>query len=151
LEKGHVFRSETDSEVIVHLIEEEMKGKCFVEAFNKAIGKLEGSYAIVALHEGDRRILGARKESPLVVGISKDGNFISSDVTSFLDETKKVIYLYDGDVVILDIQDVDETTLVTITYKGACMGCSSALTGTLSFIEQGLQDKVDKSIRVSVK
>jgi len=65
-------------------------------------------------------------------------------------EVRPLLHKDGGDVEILDILDEDETTVVSISYKGACMGCGSALTGTLSFIEQGLRDKVDTSIRVSV-
>jgi len=100
--KGHIFRSETDSEVIAHLIEEGMKTKNFVDAFNEMIKKIVGSYAIVAINKDGKEMIGARKDSPLVVGISEDGYFIASDVPSFLDETKKVIYLYDGDVVVVN-------------------------------------------------
>ncbi len=97
---GHVFKSETDSEVISHLIEEGLKQKDFVGAFEDAIKRLKGSYAILAINPSENVILGARKESPLVVGVSSNGNFISSDVTAFLDKTKKVIYLYDGDIIV---------------------------------------------------
>ncbi|MDA3957164.1 iron-sulfur cluster assembly scaffold protein [Oceanispirochaeta sp.] len=66
-------------------------------------------------------------------------------------EIRPLLHKDGGDVVILDIKDQGESTLVSISYKGACMGCGSALTGTLSFIEQGLKDHVDESIRVSVE
>lgn len=67
-------------------------------------------------------------------------------------EVKPLLHKDGGDVEILDIRDGDEgTTIIAITYKGACMSCSSALTGTLNFIENGLRDKVDDSIRVSVE
>lgn len=101
IKKGHVFKSETDSEVIAHLIEEGID-KGFESAFMKAIKKLEGSYAILAISKNENKIIGARKESPLIVGVADDGYFIASDVPSFLEETKKVIYLYDGDVVIVN-------------------------------------------------
>ncbi len=102
ISKGHVLKSETDSEIIAHLIEEEMKQRNFEDAFKKAIEKLKGSYAIVAINKNEKEMMGARKESPLVVGVSEDGYFIASDVPSFLDETKRVIYLYDGDVVVIN-------------------------------------------------
>ncbi|MCD6547696.1 MAG: glutamine--fructose-6-phosphate transaminase (isomerizing) [Nanoarchaeota archaeon] len=102
IKKGHVFKSETDSEVIAHLIEEEMKNKDFVNAFFECLKKLKGSYAIVAIYEKEKKMVAARKESPLVVGVANHGFFISSDVPSFIDETKKVIYLYDGDVVVIN-------------------------------------------------
>lgn len=67
-------------------------------------------------------------------------------------EVKPLLHKDGGDVEILDIRDGDEgTTVIAITYKGACMSCSSALTGTLNFIENGLRDKVDETIRVSVQ
>ncbi len=103
LEKeNHKFKSNTDSEVIAHLIEEEMKNTNFEDAFKNTIEKLKGSFAIVAICNKENKIAAARKESPLVVGISKHGYFISSDVPSFLNETKKVIYLYDNDIIFLD-------------------------------------------------
>ncbi len=100
--KKHIFKSETDSEVISHLIEEEMKDSSFEEAFNKTVKKLKGSFAIVAFHKNHKKLAAARNESPLVVGISEHGNFIASDVPSFLNHTKKVIYLYDNDVVFIN-------------------------------------------------
>jgi len=101
IDKGHAFISETDSEIIAHLIEEESKNNNFLTAFKNAISKIEGSYAILAMKKGENYILGARKDSPLVIGIADHGNFIASDIPSFLEETKKVMYLYEGDIVVV--------------------------------------------------
>ena len=102
-DSGHEFRSETDSEVIAHLIEEGIsRGLSFEQAFKAAISKLEGSYAVLAIKEGEERILAARKGSPLVVGISEHGTFLSSDLPSFLEWTTKVVYLREYDVVVAD-------------------------------------------------
>ena len=96
----HRFTSETDSEVIAHLIEEGVKmGKDFETAFKDAISKLEGSYAILAIMKGENKIMAARKGSPLVVGVGQGETFISSDIVAFLEWTKKVIYLRDYDIV----------------------------------------------------
>ena len=70
--------------------------------------------------------------------------------TYFDGEIRPLLHQDGGDVEILDITDEDGKTMVTISYKGACMGCGSALTGTLNFIEQGLKESVDESIRVTV-
>ena len=70
--------------------------------------------------------------------------------TYFDGEVRPMLHQDGGDVDILDISDVGENTNVTISYKGACMGCVSSLTGTLTFIENGLREKVDDSIRVIV-
>ena len=100
---GHEFRSETDSEVIAHLIEEGIsRGLSFEQAFKDAISKLEGSYAVLAIKEGEEKILAARKGSPLVVGISEHGIFLSSDLPSFLEWTKNVVYLHEYDIVVAD-------------------------------------------------
>jgi len=99
---NHRFESETDSEIIAHLIEEGLKKASFEEAFIKAISRLEGSYAVLAIKAGEKKILAARKNSPLVVGIADHGIFLSSDIPSFLEWTKKVVYLHDYDVVIAD-------------------------------------------------
>ncbi|MFW6144813.1 MAG: glutamine--fructose-6-phosphate aminotransferase, partial [Candidatus Natronoplasma sp.] len=79
IEKGHEFHSETDSEVIVHLIEEKYEGD-FLEAFKKSIQEIEGSYAVVALHRRSNELFVARNESPLVIGVGSDENFVASDV-----------------------------------------------------------------------
>ncbi len=97
LEKGHVFTSETDSEVVAHLIEENMDGS-FRDAFFKAVGMLRGSFAILAIHRGERRIMAVKNESPLIVGLGDGENFIASDIPAFLEYTNKVVVMKDGDV-----------------------------------------------------
>ena len=102
-ENGFSFYSETDTEVIPNLIEFEMRGgKNFEEATIAALRRLEGYYAILALNEDERKIIGARRGSPLVVGIDGKNLFIASDIPAFLEYTKKVMYLHDSDVIILD-------------------------------------------------
>jgi glucosamine--fructose-6-phosphate aminotransferase (isomerizing) len=99
IEKGHKFRSETDSEVIAHLIEENIA--CgFEDACMSAFKRLKGSYAILAIKEGEDKIIGIRKDSPLVVGLAEHGTFFASDIPSFLEWTKNVMYLYNYDIVI---------------------------------------------------
>ncbi len=94
-ERGHRFKSETDTEVIVHLIEEHYKGD-FFRAFEGAIRELKGSYAITAISSLEKdKILVARKESPLLVGIGKKENFVASDAPAFLPYTKNVIIFED--------------------------------------------------------
>lgn len=102
--KEHRFSSETDSEVIAHLIEEELdKGANFEEAFVKALNKCEGSYAVLAIYSKEPdRILMARNESPLTVGLGTNENFVASDIPAILPETKKCIILEDQEYGILD-------------------------------------------------
>jgi glucosamine--fructose-6-phosphate aminotransferase (isomerizing) len=102
LQRGHEFKSETDTEVISHLIEEEMKsGKEFVEAAKIALKKLEGSYALLVMHKDDNKMIAVRKGSPLVLGVSDHGYFAASDIPAFIEHTKKVVYLSDYDFVTL--------------------------------------------------
>ena len=99
--QGHRFTSETDTEIIVHLIEEYYKGS-LAEAVKKAITKLDGSFAVgVFCVEDPDTLLVARKASPLIVGLGKEGNFIASDIPALLSFTKKVIYLKDGELAVL--------------------------------------------------
>ncbi len=97
LENGHDFTSDTDSEVIAHLLEEHYQGD-FKEAFFRVVNELRGSFAIVAVHRGERRLMGVKNESPLVVGIGDHENFVASDIPAFLDYTNRVISLMDGEV-----------------------------------------------------
>ncbi len=99
IKKGHRFTSDTDSEVIAHLLEEYYKSfSSFKDAFLKAISRLKGSFAIVAIHRGERKIMGVKKDSPLVIGIGDHESFVASDIPAFLEYTNRVIILRDGDV-----------------------------------------------------
>lgn len=98
LKEGHSFASETDTEVIVHLIEKFYKGDLRA-AVGKAIQKLEGSFALGAISLGEPgTIVAARKGSPLIIGLADEGNFLASDIPALLPFTNKVIYLKDGEI-----------------------------------------------------
>jgi len=100
IKEGHTFVSDTDTEVISHLIEKYYKDN-LEEAVLMALKELEGSYAIAVVSEGVSKLLVARKDSPLVLGIGDRENFIASDVPAILEYTNRVIYLEDGDLGIL--------------------------------------------------
>ncbi len=96
--KGVKFSSQTDSEVIANLINDNYLGN-LKEAVIKAIKKLQGSYAIAVLCEDEPDlIVGARKESPLVIGIGDNENFLASDIPAFLKYTNRVMFLDDGEI-----------------------------------------------------
>ncbi|MFQ5693342.1 MAG: glutamine--fructose-6-phosphate transaminase (isomerizing) [Nitrospinota bacterium] len=100
---GHRFRSETDTEVVAHLIEENAKaGPNLEEAFRRALRELEGTFALalIALQERDR-ILCAKKESPLVLGLGDACNFIGSDFNAFIEFTKHAVVLDDGEMAVV--------------------------------------------------
>jgi len=105
LNKGHNFASRTDTEVIAHLVEEEMKGDVELgEAILKALRQLEGSYAVAVISPSDpNRIYCARNESPLVLGVSEEGTFCASDVPAMLPYTNRVVYLRNGEFAVLDV------------------------------------------------
>lgn len=106
--KGHVFVSKTDTEVIPHMIEEEMKaGLGFVDSVREAVKKLEGSYAIAAINADEAgRVVCARYESPLIVGIGEDSLCAASDITAILPLTKKAIEVNNGEIVELSEEGV---------------------------------------------
>lgn len=101
LKKGHQFISETDTEVIAHLIEEVSKSKKINEAIFETFKLLRGSNAIAVLDYDSQTIIACRNGSPLVVGLGKNQYFLASDVPAFLKETNKVYFLEDGDAVVL--------------------------------------------------
>ena len=103
LEKGHSFESDTDSEVIAHLIEEELKdAEDFETALRRALLKLKGSFALGVIYAGEPdRLYFVRKESPLVLGIGEGENFAASDVPAFLESTNRVVFLDDGEYAVV--------------------------------------------------
>ena len=100
--EGHSFVSQTDTEVIVHLIERFLENSSLEEAVRRTLSRLEGSFAIgvIASKEPDK-LIGARLGSPLIVGVGKDENFIASDVPAILDSTKDIIFLEERQMVVL--------------------------------------------------
>lgn len=106
--EGHDFLSETDSEVIPHLIEKYYEGS-LEEAVVTALDKLEGSYAIIVLLASESKLIAARKDSPLIIGIGDRENFIASDVPAILDYTDRVIYMEDGDIAVISRNDIKIT------------------------------------------
>ena len=111
--EGHVFRSETDTEVIAHLIEKYLKEDPDIErATRRALTDLTGAYAIGVLWKGDPgRIVGARCQSPLVVGLGEGDFFFASDIPAILSHTRNVLFLNDGEMVVLTREGVHVTTL----------------------------------------
>ncbi len=101
--KGFNFYSETDTEIIPNLIEYEfLRNQDFVQACKKALKKLKGSYAVLILSTYFNGIIASRHESPLVIGVGDNEFFAASDIPAFLEYTKKVVYLYDYDFVVLN-------------------------------------------------
>ena len=100
--KGHKFISKTDTEAIAHLIEEYMGRDEFEEAVKKALLELNGSFAVVIMNRDSGKVIGARRHSPLAIGVEGEDFFIASDPLSFLNRTKKVIFLEDDEMAIVD-------------------------------------------------
>jgi len=131
--RGHTLTSETDTEAIAHLVEEAYQGD-LADAVRAALRQLEGAYALVVMHKGEiSRLVGARQDVPLVVGLNGEETFIASDVAAILAHTKRIVFLEEGDVAdvrptgveITDINGVPRTraeTLITWTAEAAEKG-----------------------------
>jgi glucosamine--fructose-6-phosphate aminotransferase (isomerizing) len=105
---GHEFKTETDTEVVAHLIEENMKdGTKFVDAVRKTLKELEGHYALVMIDGNEPgTIIAAKQGPPLVVGLGENENIIASDVAPLLAYTRNIIYLEDGEYAVVDQKNV---------------------------------------------
>jgi glucosamine--fructose-6-phosphate aminotransferase (isomerizing) len=104
--EGHRFTSETDTEVIPHLIEKYYRGD-LEGAVREALDYIEGSYAIIVLHADSSSLVAAKKESPLIIGVGDKENFIASDVPALLEYTDRVLYLEDGDLVVVTADRIE--------------------------------------------
>ncbi len=105
--QGHTFKSDTDTEIVSHLIEKYYKGNLRA-AVGRAVRDLEGAFAlgVISTHEPDK-LIAARIGSPLIIGLGKKENFIASDVPAILDKTRKIIYLKDGEMAEITKDKVD--------------------------------------------
>jgi len=115
-DRGHTFKSRTDTEVIAHLIEETLKANplhTLTEAVLESVRRLEGSFAIVVIsaREPDK-IVCARRESPLVIGINENAVYCASDIPAFLPLTKKAIIVEDGELVTLSLKGAEIKKIV---------------------------------------
>jgi glucosamine--fructose-6-phosphate aminotransferase (isomerizing) len=115
IKEGHIFRSHTDTEVIVHLVEKFYKDVPLEEAVRKCLKLLRGSFAIAVFAEKEPyKLIGARCGSPLIVGLGKNENFLASDIPAVLEYTKDIILLDENEMAILSKDAVKVTD-----FKGA--------------------------------
>ncbi|MBI2573054.1 glutamine--fructose-6-phosphate transaminase (isomerizing) [Candidatus Woesearchaeota archaeon] len=110
--QGVNFSSDTDSEVLVHLIAKVYRGDLLKAVFS-ILPRLQGAYSLCVLHTGSREIIGARNGSPLIVGVGEGENFFASDVAALVEYTRRVIYVRDFEVVRITDQDV-----ISYTFEG---------------------------------
>ncbi len=98
---GHTFKSETDTEILSHLIQDHLfKGMGFTEAVRQTLLQVKGSYAITVLYEGEKdKLIAARKESPLILGLGEGEFFVASDIPAILPYTRRMVFLEDGEMV----------------------------------------------------
>ncbi len=107
IKEGHKFVSETDTEVIAHLIEKFYK-KSLEDAVSKAIKKLKGSFALGVISKNEpEKLIAVRKGSPLIIGLGKNGNFIASDIPAILPFAKEVVYLKDEEMAVIKKESIE--------------------------------------------
>ena len=104
VKEGHVFLSETDTEVISHLIEKFYSGN-LEDAVVKVLKLIEGTFGLAIISKFERKIVVARRGSPLVVGLNGDEKIIASDVVPIMAHTKKVVYLNDNELAVITDND----------------------------------------------
>jgi glutamine---fructose-6-phosphate transaminase (isomerizing) len=111
--EGHTFKSETDTEILSHLIQSNLfKGLSFEEAVRQTLLQVQGSYAVAVLYEGEKdKMIAARKESPLILGLGQGEHFVASDIPAILPYTRKMIFLEDGEMAVIEADGFRISTL----------------------------------------
>ncbi|MFH1336899.1 MAG: glutamine--fructose-6-phosphate transaminase (isomerizing) [Candidatus Zixiibacteriota bacterium] len=133
LRKGHKFTSDTDTEILAHLIEEYYDGN-LLEATQAALSQVEGTYGIAVLCKNNpHQIVAARNGSPLVIGTGKGENFVASDVAAILRHTNRVVYLEDREVALVDPDNFSISTVDKVEVTPEIQ----EITWTLDQIEKG--------------
>jgi len=119
IDLGHVFVSETDSEVLAHLISQFLTSEANLEdAVREAMKRVEGTYGLVVISKHDPdKLIAVRKGSPLIIGIADDEHFVASDVSAIVIHTKRVIYLQDGELCIVRRYGFEISTLDKASVK----------------------------------
>ncbi|MFA5746206.1 MAG: glutamine--fructose-6-phosphate transaminase (isomerizing) [archaeon] len=112
--EGHVFKTQTDTEVIAHLIEKFNKGD-LKQAVQRAVKEIVGTFGLVVIDKQGKELIVARRGSPIVLGIGEGEYFVASDVSAIIEHTKKVIYLEDNEIAKIDNKGYEITSLSNIT------------------------------------
>lgn len=112
IQKGYVFTSETDTEVLCHLIADCAKNRSLEEAVREAMKEVKGAYALAIIKEDEPdKIVGVKKDSPLVIGLGEEEYFLASDVPAFLTYSNNVIFLEDGEMAVVSRNGVEISKL----------------------------------------
>ncbi len=106
IDQGFEFKSETDSEVLAHLTNFYYQGD-LAEAVRTAISRIEGSYAVAVMAADSSYLVCARKDSPIVIGLGEGANYLASDIPALLPYTRKIVWMKDGEIAIIDEENVD--------------------------------------------
>jgi len=115
VEKGHIFESETDTEVLIHLIGEIKNHEkvSLFEAVRMALSEIIGAYAILVMEEGENNeFIAARKGSPLLIGVGRNEYYVASDATPIIEYTNEVVYLKDGEIARVNCDDALQITTI---------------------------------------
>lgn len=134
-ELGHKFYSDTDTEVIVHLIEQYMSStSCLEDAVREAMKRVEGTYGLVVLSKDNPdKLIAVRKGSPIIIGIGDHEHFIASDVSAIVIHTQRVIYLQDNELCVIHRDSFEITTLEKVQVEPKI----SLVDWAISAIEKG--------------